>query len=163
MPILFLLRCNGKDGKMQRRTLFSELTGNAVSLLGLLICVAACVFPFLFFFFVPVLPTHNNSLIVLLALLVFALGAAIVQLGRRMTALRAGDQRANDSRRPVLLLRSFSDDHKEISEPRKGLQSRVLGFLFGYTGGYWVSYSDTLEVMLTDVLSRLGPVLETVR
>jgi hypothetical protein len=73
--------------------------------------------------------------------------AVLIPLGRRLSQPNASRLLEADERAPILLLRSFSDDAKQI--PAKGLATRAL--FLGLRG------KKRLEAAVADELARLGP------
>jgi len=84
-----------------------------------------------------------------LAPLIFTLpvSAVLISLGRRVSQPDASRLLETDERSPILLLRSFADDAKQIRA--KGLATRVL--FLGLLG------RKRLEAAIADELSCLGP------
>ncbi len=84
-----------------------------------------------------------------LAPLIFTLpvSAILIYVGRRLSQPNASRLLQIDERSPILLLRSFADDAKQIRA--KGLAMRVL--FLGMLG------RKRLEAAIADELSRLGP------
>ena len=79
-----------------------------------------------------------------------ALGAWLYRVGRRMGQESAAEATARDSRPPILLLRSFSDDHS-LRVRRSGLLAMLTGRFTGQAVGF--------EEVLVRVFAAHGPVL----
>ena len=79
-----------------------------------------------------------------------ALGAWAYNLGRRMRQMSASEATARDPRPPILLLRSFSDDHS-LHVPKTGLLAPLTRRFTGKT--------VTFEEILVKVFGAYGPVL----
>jgi hypothetical protein len=89
----------------------------------------------------------GHALFAGLALLPFALlGSRLLQRARRTLALHAEEVRSQDPRRPLLLLRSFADDNRELEA-----QFEYFSAVF--------RKRVTLEELIVGHLSALGPVI----
>src|SRR5262249_37052807 len=77
--------------------------------------------------------------------------AWVYNVGRRMGQLSAREATARDPRPPILLLRSFSDDHS--------LRVRKSGVLAGFTLTALTGKAATFEEVLVKVFAAFGPVI----
>jgi hypothetical protein len=80
-----------------------------------------------------------------------ALGVWVYTIGKRMRQLSAAEATARDPRPPILLLRSFSDDHS--------LRVRKSGLLAGFNLTAVTGKTATFEEVLVKVFAAFGPVL----
>ncbi len=105
----------------------------------------------------PGLPVPFMIVLIVLAVPVLLFGNTVRRLGQRMAAPTAEETLARDDRAPVLLLRTFDDDHAAELGPRLDKYHLAFALATGYT--YKESESKTFEDSLVKVLEERGPVI----
>lgn len=96
----------------------------------------------------------------LLCILLLLASALLCRLGRRLVTPSAAEVIANDPRPPVLLLRSFADDHRRLK------QDTLFSAAWWGVRAMWGPPRQeppfnlpSLEELISSVLSRVGPVV----
>lgn len=95
------------------------------------------------------LSTHVKSFSMAFFCLAGSIPLYLLNLGKRLRSESAMQSTKDDSRPPVLLLRSFADDRTPVLNEQPGVS--MLGFA--------QSIHRTLEEVLTDLFSKSGPVV----
>ena len=94
----------------------------------------------------------NSALFAMMAVLFGSIGVVCFNHGRKLTVLSAETLISQDTRPPVLYLRSFNDDVRAASIPHESAVSNFLQMLVGTTFSM-----RTEEEEIASVMSSIGP------